>query len=101
MLRASAVARIAAVPGLRVGGSLRWQDDIHREALLADGAAIGIRQDSYAVLGLMAGYRAGNGWEATLNLDNLTDEKYIASLYWEQGYYATPRSASLTIGYRF
>lgn len=101
MLRASAVARIAAVPGLRVGGSLRWQDDIHREALLADGAAIEIRQDSYAVLGLMAGYRAGNGWEATLNLDNLTDEKYIASLYWEQGYYATPRSASLTIGYRF
>ncbi|TYT23551.1 TonB-dependent siderophore receptor [Luteimonas viscosa] len=101
MLRASAVARIAAVPGLRVGGSLRWQDDIHREAFLADGEAIGIRQESYAVLGLMAGYRAGNGWEASLNLDNLTDEKYIASLYWEQGYYATPRSASLTIGYRF
>ncbi|MDH5824171.1 TonB-dependent siderophore receptor [Luteimonas sp. RD2P54] len=101
MLRASAVARIAAVPGLRLGGSVRWQDDIHREALLADGSATEIRQDSYAVLGLMAGYRTGNGWEATLNLDNLTDEKYLGSLYWEQGYYAAPANASLTIGYRF
>ena len=101
LLRASAVARIAAVPGLRVGGSLRWQDDIHREAFLADGSATRIRQDSYAVLGLMAGYRAANGWEATLNLDNITDEKYLASLYWEQGYYAAPRSVSLTVGYRF
>ena len=101
LLRASAVARVAAVPGLRVGGSVRWQDDIHREALLADGATARIRQEAYAVLGLMAGYRAANGWEATLNLDNLTDEKYLASLYWEQGYYAAPRSVSLTLGYRF
>ncbi|NZA25178.1 TonB-dependent siderophore receptor [Luteimonas sp. SJ-92] len=101
MLRASAVARIAAVPGLRIGGSLRWQGGIHREAVLSDGSEAMIRQDAYAVLGLMAGYRAGNGWEATLNLDNLTDEKYIPSLYWEQGYYAAPRNVSLTLGYRF
>lgn len=100
-LRASAVARIAAVPGLRVGGSVRWQDDIHRDAVLPDGVPATIRQDAYAVVGLMAGYRAGNGWEATLNLDNLTDETYIPSLYWEQGYYAAPRNVSLTVGYRF
>lgn len=101
LLRASAVARIATVPGLRVGGSVRWQDDIYREAALLDGSTTRIRQDAYAVLGLMAGYRAGNGWETTLNLDNVTDEKYLASLYWEQGYYAAPRSVSLTVGYRF
>jgi outer membrane receptor for ferric coprogen and ferric-rhodotorulic acid len=101
MLRASAVAQVAAVPGLRVGGSLRWQDGIHREAFLADGAATTIRQDSYAIVGLMAGYRASNGWETTLNLDNVTDEKYLPSLYWEQGYYAAPRNVSLTVGYRF
>lgn len=101
LLRASAVANVAAVPGLRVGGSVRWQDDIHREALLADGSAARIRQDAYAVVGLMAGYRAARGWEATLNIDNVTNEKYLASLYWEQGYYAAPRSVSLTLGYRF
>jgi outer membrane receptor for ferric coprogen and ferric-rhodotorulic acid len=101
MLRASAVARIAAVPGLRVGGSLRWQDDIHRDAFLADGVTTTLRQKSYAIIGLMAGYRAANGWEATLNLDNLSDEKYLPSLYWEQGYYAAPRNVSLTVGYRF
>jgi outer membrane receptor for ferric coprogen and ferric-rhodotorulic acid len=80
---------------------LRWQDGIHREAFLADGAATTIRQDSYAIVGLMAGYRASNGWETTLNLDNVTDEKYLPSLYWEQGYYAAPRNVSLTVGYRF
>lgn len=100
-LRASAVARIAAVPGLRVGGNVRWQDDIHRDVVLADGSGAQIRQDAYAVLGLMAGYRAANGWEATLNVDNLTDRRYIPSLYWEQGYYAAPRSVSLSLGYRF
>lgn len=41
------------------------------------------------------------GWSATLNLDDLTDEKYLTSLYWEQGYYGEPRNASLTVGYRF
>jgi outer membrane receptor for ferric coprogen and ferric-rhodotorulic acid len=101
LLRASAVARIAAVPGLRVGGSLRWQGDTYRVDDLPSGTLVTVRQDSYAVLGLMAGYRASNGWEATLNLDNVTDEKYLASLYWEQGYYAAPRSVSLTVGYRF
>lgn len=101
MLRASAVARIAAVPGLRLGASLRWQDDIHRQALLADGSAAVIRQDRYAVLGLMAGYHTAGGWDLSLNVDNLADETYIPSLYWEQGYYAAPRSVSLGVGYRF
>lgn len=101
LLRASLVKRINALPGLRVGGSLRWQGDIYRSAFLADGSTTRIGQDSYGVFGLMAGYRAGNGWETTLNLDNVTDRKYLASLYWEQGYYAAPRNVSLTVGYRF
>jgi outer membrane receptor for ferric coprogen and ferric-rhodotorulic acid len=103
MLRMVTVVDLSTVPGLRVGANLRWQDDIHREQslVLPDGSPVVTRQDAYAVLGLMAGYRFGNGWEATLNLDNVTDEKYIPSLYWEQGYYAAPRSASLTVGYRF
>jgi outer-membrane receptor for ferric coprogen and ferric-rhodotorulic acid len=102
LLRLATVYRVPQLRGLRLGASLRWQDDIHRDqGTTADGAPIVTRQEAYAVLGLMAGYRSTGGWEATLNIDNLTDEKYIPSLYWEQGYYAPPRNATLTIGYRF
>lgn len=101
-LRAAAVARIDAVPGLRVGGSVRWQGDIWQPVVLPDGTPARVEQDAYAVVGLMAGYRLRSGWDATLNLDNVTDRRYITSLYSAgQGFYAAPRSVSLTLGYRF
>lgn len=102
-LRMAAMWRVPRIEGLRLGVSARWQDDIHREQslLLADGSPVVTRQEAYTVVGLVAGYRFAGRWEATLNVDNLTDAKYVPSLYWEQGYYAAPRSASLTVAYRF
>lgn len=101
-LHATAVWSVPQVHGLRLGASARWQDDIERDqGATADGTPIVTRQDAYATLGLMAGYRFDSGWDATLNVDNATDEKYLTSLYWAQGFYAAPRSVSLTVGYRF
>jgi outer membrane receptor for ferric coprogen and ferric-rhodotorulic acid len=102
-LHAAAVWNVPQLQGLRLGATVRWQDDIHREQslVLADGTPVMTRQDAYTTLGLMAGYRFDSGWDATLNVDNVTDEKVLASLYWEQGFYAPPRSVSLTVGYRF
>ncbi|WP_189455493.1 TonB-dependent siderophore receptor [Cognatilysobacter bugurensis] len=102
-LHAAAVWNVSQLQGLRLGAIARWQDDIYREQslVLPNGAPVITRQDTYATLGLMAGYRFQSGWDATLNVDNVTDEKHLASLYWEQGFYAPPRSVSLTLGYRF
>jgi outer membrane receptor for ferric coprogen and ferric-rhodotorulic acid len=102
-LHAATVWQVPQLQGLRLGATVRWQDDIHREQslVLADGTPVITRQDAYTMLGLMAGYRFDSGWDATLNVDNVTDEKVLASLYWEQGFYAPPRSVSLTVGYRF
>jgi outer membrane receptor for ferric coprogen and ferric-rhodotorulic acid len=103
-LRLSTVWTDPQIDGLRLGATLRWQSGIERtqSLVLADGQPVVTRQDGYAVLGLMAGYRFGNGWDATLNVDNVTDEKYIASLYWaDQGFYAAPRNVALSVGYRF
>ncbi|MFC0679843.1 TonB-dependent siderophore receptor [Lysobacter korlensis] len=102
-LHAAAVWNLPQLDGLRLGATVRWQDDIYREQslVLDDGTTVVTRQDAYTTLGLMAGYRFDTGWDATLNIDNVTDEKYLASLYWEQGFYAPPRSASLTVAYRF
>lgn len=101
-MHATLVWRVPQATGLRLGASVRWQDDIHREqSLILAGEPVITRQEAYGTLALMAGYRFADRWDATLNLDNVTDKKYLTSLYWEQGFYAPPRSVSLTVGYRF
>lgn len=103
MLRLSTTYQIPGVDGLRVGGYARWQDDIKylTTSVSTSGQPIVIRQDAYAVLGLMGSYDFAGGWRASVNIDNLTDRKYLSSLYWEQAYYAAPRSVTVAFAYRF
>lgn len=102
-LRLAAAYRVPGADGLKLGASLKWQDAIHRDqdATATDGGPVVTRQGSYALLGLMARYDFDERWSATLNLDNLTDRKYLTSLYWAQSYYGAPRNATLTVRYRF
>ena len=95
--------RIPAVPGLKLGATLRWQGAIWRDQDAVDtaGRKIITRQGSYALLGLMSSYDFAPGWNATLNLDNVTNRKYINSLYWSQGYYGAPRNWMLNVSWRF
>lgn len=86
-----------ALDALKLGANLRWRDDAHRE----EPGGIVIRQPAYALLDLMASYRVTDRLSATLNLRNVTDEKYVASLYWTQGYYGEPRSASVSLDWRY
>ncbi|WP_243050073.1 TonB-dependent siderophore receptor [Dyella sp. RRB7] len=103
MFRLATSYRISALPGVKVGGTLRWQDRIYRDqdAVATDGSEIFTHQGAYAVLGLMAGYDFGQHWSTTFNIDNVTNRKYIASLYWAQGYYAASRSYMLNVKYQF
>jgi len=88
---------------LKLGATLTWQSDIYRDQQAVDtsGNAIFTRQDSYALLGLMAHYDFTPQFSATLNVYNVTDRKYINSLYWAQGYYGAPRNTSLSLNYKF
>ncbi len=103
ILRLATTVRVPQIIGLKLGASVRWQSDIHRDIAILDpdGNPYAIRQDAYALLGLMASYDFAPRWNVTLNLDNVTDEKYISSLYWEQGFHGAPRNVSLSLGYRF
>jgi len=97
-LRLATSYRLSALPGLKVGAALKWQDDIHRD----QGAGIDpSRQDAYALLDLMARYDFSKNFHATLNLDNVTDTKYITSLYWSQGYYGAPRNGSVSLNWQY
>ncbi len=94
-LKISTTYSIPEVRNLKVGAALRWQSKVGMQDL------VWIEQGSYAVVDAMVGIDVTPNVRATLNLKNLFDEKYLSSLMWNQSYYAAPRSASLTIGYRF
>lgn len=101
-LRLSGTYTLPEFEALRLGMNVRWQDDIYRNQGTASngpnaGQPFTIEQDSYALVGLMASYEINDNLSATLNVDNVTDEKYLTSLYWEQGFYGAPRNYLLTL----
>lgn len=95
--------RVPGIDGLKLGANLRWQDAIVRDQGVLDtqGREIFTRQDGYTLVGLMARYDFTPAWSATLNVDNVTDRKYLTSLYWDQAYYGAPRHYSLDVTWRF
>lgn len=92
MVKASTTYRIPGLEPLKVGASLNWQDKV------SNGIA---EQDAYAVVNLMASYDIDPNWSVSANLNNLTDEKYLTSLYWTQAYYAAPRNASMSVSWKY
>ncbi|MBW0148939.1 TonB-dependent siderophore receptor [Marinobacter arenosus] len=100
--------KVPGIDGLKVGSQVRWQSEISQEQGVATtgpnaGSTIVTEQDSYAVLDLMASYDFARHWNATLNVNNVTDEKYIESLKKfgasAQGFYGEPANASLTVSW--
>ncbi|PXX90309.1 TonB-dependent siderophore receptor [Marinobacter vulgaris] len=100
--------KVPGVEGLEVGSQVRWQSSISQDQGEATtgpnaGAKIVTEQESYAVVDLMASYDFARDWNATLNVNNVSDEKYIESLKKfgasAQGFYGEPANASLTVSW--
>lgn len=90
-------SKIPSFPQVQLGLNGRWQSDIWT----FDGTNGGIvRQDSYATLNAFAGWEITPNAHLRVNADNITDEKYIGSLY-QVGYYAAPANYSVTFRYKF
>lgn len=90
----SGTYQVPGVSALRVGGLIKWQDDI------SDAAEVGA-QGSYSTLDLAVHYKVMDNLGLSLNINNITDEKYLNSLYWDQGYYAAPRNVSASIRWNY
>ncbi|MDT0605089.1 TonB-dependent siderophore receptor [Thalassotalea sp. W431] len=105
LFKVAATYRVPQVEGLSLGINMRWQDEISRlQGVVAEGFSnagqeIITKQKAYAVVGLMARYEFTEQLALTLNAYNVTDEQYINSLYWAQGYYAAPANYSATISW--
>lgn len=103
LLKLAATYSVPKVEGLTVGVNVRWQDDISRsqgfvgEGFTTSGEEIVTQQSAYTLVGLMARYEFNEKISLAINAYNVTDKKYINSLYWAQGYYGAPASYSATI----
>lgn len=90
-------ARLPQYETLSFGVGGRWQSEISNVESYSGQT---VRQGSYAVLNAFAAWDFQDNTTIRANVGNLTDEKYINTLY-QIGYYGAPRHWSLSIEYRF
>jgi len=60
-----------------------------------------VEQGSYAIVDLMASLRVTDNLRASVNVRNVTDKKYLASVMWGQAFYAAPRNVSASISFTY
>jgi outer-membrane receptor for ferric coprogen and ferric-rhodotorulic acid len=106
ILKLAATYEFSAVEGLSIGMNARWQNDISREqgtvgsGFSNAGEKIITTQGAYAVVDLMTKYQFNDNVTLALHAKNVTDEKYINSLYWAQGYYGAPANYAATLSWK-
>ncbi|MEW4947666.1 TonB-dependent siderophore receptor [Pseudomonas asiatica] len=83
---------------LTVGGGVSWNSSM---SLYYNSLKARATQDDYTVASLMARYQVTDKLAATLNLNNIFDEKYYSGIGGSVGHYGDPRNASLSLRYDF
>lgn len=84
---------------LTVGGGVNW--DSSKSLTFADLNNARAKDDDYAVASVMARYQVTDHLAATLNVNNLFDEKYYAGMAGSYGHFGAPRNAMLDLRYDF
>ncbi len=97
VLRGSLTYRLPGMPQARVGTRIQWQSgtevDTNRR----------VEQEAYALVDLMASYDFDDHWSTSLNLNNVTDQKYLLSLYQSAGStnYGAPRNLTASVTWKY
>ncbi|MDR1163655.1 MAG: TonB-dependent siderophore receptor, partial [Candidatus Accumulibacter sp.] len=82
----------------RVGGNVYWQNETYYKS-----TGFNSRQDSYAVVDLIAGYRISRDVDLQLNINNLFDKTYYQSISSSGtmggNVYGMPRNVLLSVRY--
>jgi outer membrane receptor for ferric coprogen and ferric-rhodotorulic acid len=94
-LTSSMTYRLPMAPKVKVGGSLKWQSKIENDDAPA------ANQAAYALVGLMTSYDIDPHWSTQLNLDNLTNEKYLQSVRYGQSNFGAPRNVTASVSWKF
>ena len=94
-LTSSMTYQLPMAPKVKVGGSLKWQSKVENDTTPA------ASQDAYALVGLMASYQIDPHWSTQLNLDNLTNQKYLDSVRYAQSNFGDPRNVTASVSWKF
>lgn len=97
-LKLTATYQVPEWRNLKLGANLRYQSVTRGSD---DTSGLPIRQGGYATLDLLAGMRVIDHVEASLNVRNVTNKKYLNSLEFGQGFYAAPRSVIGTLRFSY
>ncbi len=94
-----------ALERLRVGGNVSWQSRMYNDVKLADGSTYRLKQGSYAITDLMAGYKVNDHLDLQVNANNIFDRRYYNAIASDVSYggdsYGNPRNMMLTAKYSF
>jgi outer membrane receptor for ferric coprogen and ferric-rhodotorulic acid len=90
-------AKLPMFTALAFGVNGRWQSDISK---VDEYTGATIRQDSYAIVNAFARWDVTSQLYVRGNVNNVSDEKFITSLY-QIGFYGAPRNYTVSFGYRF
>jgi outer membrane receptor for ferric coprogen and ferric-rhodotorulic acid len=96
-LRGSVTYRLPDLPKAKVGTRVQWQSKTEVDS------NSNVRQDAYALVDLMASYDFDDHWSTSLNLNNVTDQKYLLSLYQAAGStnYGAPRNVTASVSWKY
>jgi outer membrane receptor for ferric coprogen and ferric-rhodotorulic acid len=85
------------MPSVRVGTRFQWQSATETDT------NSNVRQEAYALVDLMASYDIDDHWSTSLNLNNVTDRKYLLSLYQSSGStnYGAPRNLTASVTWKY
>lgn len=90
-------SRLPTYEALSFGLGGRWQSEISATDIYTGGI---VRQGSYALLNAFVAWDVLPNATIRANVNNLTDKKYINSLY-QIGYYGAPSNYQLSFDWRF
>ncbi|MCW5581713.1 MAG: TonB-dependent receptor, partial [Luteimonas sp.] len=90
-------AKPPSLPQLRLGVSGRWQS---RTANWDDGQVALLHQGAYAVANVFGEWSFNDKVSLRANIDNVTDRKYLTSMYYV-GFYGAPRNYTLSLDWKF
>ncbi len=89
---------------LTVGGGVNWQSRVYSDIdAWQINSTLHWEQKAYSVASLMARYDVNDKLSATVNVANLFDKQYTASVsdWWYSGMYGPARKVALSVRYRF
>ncbi|WP_024659152.1 TonB-dependent siderophore receptor [Pseudomonas syringae USA007] len=96
-LRGSLSYRLPGLPQAKVGTRVQWQSATELDT------NSNVRQNAYALVDLMANYDFDDHWSTSLNMNNVTDRKYLLSLYQSAGStnYGAPRNLTASVTWKY